>query len=68
MPVCAAKIAIVRWWIEPGPAEPYASWPGFDLARAMNSGSVRAGTDGCTTSTVGTVASAVIGVKSRNGL
>ena len=43
MPVCAAKIAIVRWWIEPGPAEPYANWPGFDLARAMNSCSVRAG-------------------------
>jgi len=64
MPVRSAKISIVRWWIEPAPAEPKDIIPGFDFASAMNSGSVVAGTDGTMTRAVGTVASAVIGVKS----
>ena len=67
MPAREAKIAMVRWWIEPLPAEPNASCPGLDFASATNSCSDAAGTEGLTTSTVGTEASAVISVKSRSG-
>jgi hypothetical protein len=67
VPVCSFRYSIVMCAALPLPPEPKASWPGFALASAMSSASVRAGTDACTTSTLGTRATHATGVKLRSG-
>ena len=59
------NISLPSWLPEPSPPEPKLSVPGLVFARLISSFSDLAGTDGCTTITLGTVASSVIGVKSR---
>jgi hypothetical protein len=65
MPARELNTSPIRWCAVPIPAEPYVSLPGFALACAINSGTVFAGIDGFTTSTFGTIATTVIGAKSR---
>jgi hypothetical protein len=55
---------IPSWLPEPRPPEPKLSAPGLLFASLISSFSDFAGTDGWTTSTLGTVANSVIGVKS----
>ena len=50
-------------WL-PWPAEPKLSVPGFALASAISSCTFVAGTEGCTTTTMGPVATLVTGVSS----
>src|SRR5258708_3370767 len=59
-------MAMVRWWIDPAPAEPKLILPGCCLASAMNSSSVVAGTDGFATNMVGRLTSAVTGATRRH--
>ncbi len=49
----------------PVPAEAKFNWPGRLFARAMSSFTDLAGTDGCTTSTLGAAVVSAIGAKSR---
>ncbi len=67
MSICAmlVKSAPVRYCALPDDA--YVSWLGFFLARAINSRTFFAGTDGCTTIMLGKSDARVIGAKSFTG-
>ena len=65
MPACRLKSSAAMWPVEPSPDEAYAS--SFDLARAMSSATVLAGTPGFTTSTCGMRETRLTATKSRTG-
>ena len=57
--------AAARCGVVPAPDEGYVSWPGRDLANAISSFTLRAGVDGCTTSSMPAVAVSVTGANAR---
>ena len=63
-PAACRKTVCARCEPLPVPADEKVSLPGCDFTSAMNSCAVVAGTDGCSSSTVGKVAASEIGVKS----
>ncbi|MNC89457.1 hypothetical protein D3C83_53960 [compost metagenome] len=67
MPVIEAKITPAMCGGVPFPPDANLRSPGFALASAINSLTELAGTAGLTQSTVGAIASSVIGAKSLMG-
>src|SRR5829696_3337408 len=63
-PVIDLNNSPARWPGAPAPLEENVSAPRLAFASAINSLTVFAGTEGCSASTFGTVATAVIGAKS----
>ena len=61
MPAIDLSISPAKCGTVPLPPEPKFICPGFDLAYAMNSFTLLAGTDGCTNSIIGADAIVVIG-------
>src|SRR4051812_7799411 len=66
-PACDLNASMVMWWIEPLPEDAYASGCGEALAKAINSVTLVAGTEGCTTSHIVVATESVTGASSRNG-
>ena len=52
-PAAWRSISPARWTMVPLPDEPYESFPGFALSSAINSGTLWALVEGCTTSMSG---------------
>jgi hypothetical protein len=65
MPVIILNSSPATWVEFPIPADAMLILPGLALAYAMNSGTVLAGTDGCTSMTRGTLATLATGAMSR---
>src|SRR6185503_2154372 len=65
-PVIMLKSSADMWIEVPLPEEAKLIWPGLDLASAMNSLTVLAGTAGCTSMTFGTRATSATDAKSRD--
>src|SRR5688500_2585711 len=63
-PASCANSTAAMWLVVAVPEDAYESWPGRDLARRISSGTDFTGTEGCTTSTFGTVATSATPVKS----
>ena len=64
MPARFMKFSMLAWPSEPVPGEAKVYLPGLALASATNSCMVLAGTLGCTTKTLGTLITLVMGAKS----
>ena len=64
MPAALAKFSPAMCTWLPTPADPKLRLPGFDLASAISALMLSAGTPGCTTTSIGPVATLVIGTKS----
>ena len=60
-------MSAASWFDVPGPPVPKLSLPGFARAYCASSASVCAGTDGCTTSRFGMLATSATGMRSRSG-
>jgi hypothetical protein len=67
MPVMAASSSPARWLVVPMPGEPYWTFPGAALAIPIRSATERAGTEGCTASTLGAIPMRPIPAKSLRG-
>ena len=67
MPAAFTKFSPAMWTWLPMPAEPKLIVPGLDLASAISSFTLLAGTDGCTTTSCGPLATLVTAMKSLTG-
>ena len=63
IPVIDFKSSPARWLVEPLPDEPKLMVPGLALASAISSPTLFTPSEGCTASTIGTVAISATGAK-----